>query len=49
MHSDFINSDAVATKVKNTGIRRVTHWPNKRVAHALNLLAKMKNAFERCC
>ena len=48
MHSDFINSKAVATKVENTGIRRVTHWPTKRVNHAMEHLVKMKKAFQRC-
>ena len=48
MHSDFINSEAVVTKVKNTGARRFDHWPTKRVRHALQNLKKMKKAFQRC-
>ena len=48
MHSEFINSQAVATKVENTGFRRFTHWPTNRVDHALKNLDKFKKAFDRC-
>ena len=48
MHSDFIKSEAVASKVKNTGIRRFTHWPTNRVKHAFKSLGKMEQAFLRC-
>lgn len=48
MHSDFIKSEAVASKVKNTGIRRFTHWPTNRVKHAFKSLGKMEQAFHRC-
>ena len=48
MHTDFIKSPAVTTRVENTGVRRFTHWPDKRVNHALVNLEKMVAAFKRC-
>ena len=48
MHADFVNSQAVATKVEDTGLRRFTHWPTNRVDHALKNLEKFKKAFQRC-
>ena len=48
MHTDFIKSPAVATRVENIGVRRFTHWPNNRVNHALVNLEKMVAAFKRC-
>ena len=48
MHDDFIKSEAVANKVKDTGIRRFSHWPTKRVEHAFKSLEKMQQAFRRC-
>ena len=48
MHSIFMNSEAVSVRVKNTGIRRLTHWPTKRVTHALMNLGKLRRAFARC-
>ena len=48
MHSIFMNSEAVSVRVKNTGIRRMTHWPTKRVTHALLNLGKLRRAFTRC-
>lgn len=43
-----MKSDAVSVKVKHTGIRRLTHWPTKRVTHAMTNLEKLKKAFSRC-
>ena len=48
MHDDFIKSESVANKVKDTGIRRFSHWPTKRVEHAFKSLGKMQQAFRRC-
>ena len=38
----------MTTRVQNTGVRRFTHWPDKRVIHALANLEKMVKAFNRC-
>ena len=48
MHSDFINSEAVAVQVEKIGFRRLTHWPSKRVTHSLENSKKLSNAFTRC-
>ena len=48
MHAEFVNSQSVADQVENTGIRRFTHWPPKRITLALKNFDRMKQAFERC-
>lgn len=48
MHTDFIKGPKVSTRVEKTGVRRFTHWPDKRLNHALTNLTKMVTAFKRC-
>ena len=48
MHTDFIKGPEVSTSVIKAGVRRFSHWPNKRVNHALTNLEKMVTAFNRC-
>ena len=48
MHTEFIKGPEVSTRVEKTGVRRFTHWPNKRLNHALTNLKKMITAFKRC-
>ena len=50
MHTDFIKDPEVTTRVEKTGFRRFTHWPDKRLNHALtNLKSPTTGTTHRFC